>query len=134
MRGRKRQSEQSAKAAGKAFPSWTHRWTYLPSSLLTLRLQRKKFSPSTLKSTNNRDYWGPAQGARADGGGGVLLQRPPRMEGGEDIWCCCKALIHQLPALKEQSSQEEGNLCGEKFGNHEGGSPEGPSHGCYPQR
>ena len=52
---------------------------------------------------------------------------------GEDIWYCCKASIHQLPALKEQSSQEERNLHGEKFGNHKGGSPEGPSKGYCPQ-
>ena len=74
----------------------------------------------------------PAQGTRADRGDGVLLQRPPRVEGREDTWCHCKALICRCLALKEQSSWEEGDLNRKELSSHKGGPPEGAGCSCCP--
>ena len=62
MRGRKKLSDQSAEAAGRAFPSWTQRWTYLLSSLSAPKPPRKKSSPFTKKSTNSRGCQDPHLG------------------------------------------------------------------------
>ena len=106
-----RQSKWSAKAARRAFLSWSWRQIYLPSSLSAPKLQKKKSSPFTWKFTSNKGCQDPHPGnQRADGGGSVLLQRLPRAEGRGDIQCHHEASIQWCPALKEQSSWEEGNL------------------------
>ena len=59
MRGRKKQSIWSAEATRRAFPSWTQRQTYPPSSLLAPKPPRKKSSPFTFKSTSSRGCQDP---------------------------------------------------------------------------
>ena len=63
----------------------------------------------------------PTHRTRANRGGGVLLQRPPRVEGREDIQCYCEAPICPCLALKEHSSWEEGDLHRKELSYHKGG-------------
>ena len=62
MKGRKKQSIQSAKATRRAFLCWTWKWTYLPSSLLAPKPPRKKSSSFTSKSSSSRGCQDPHLG------------------------------------------------------------------------
>ena len=55
LKGRKRQSEQSAEVTERAFLSWTQRQTYPTSSLSAQKPQKRKSSSFTLKFTSNRN-------------------------------------------------------------------------------
>ena len=57
-KGGKRWSEQSTKATRRASLSWIQKWTYPPFSLLAIKLQKKKSSPSTSRSTSNKGCQG----------------------------------------------------------------------------
>ena len=60
------------------------------------------------------------------------FKRLPRVEEREDTWHHCEAPIHRHPALKEQSSWEEGGLNRKELGHSKGGPPKGFGGCCCP--
>ena len=124
MRGRKRLSEQSAEVAGRAFPSWTQRQTYVPSNLSAQKPPRKKSSPSTEKSTTQQRLPGSPPG------GPKLMWEVLSIFKGHQGWRESRASsaiprpqTEDPQPLKGWSPGREGILSGTEPGQHERGSP-----------